>query len=117
MFYKQFDDALYIVRSDSTFLRILIVDCEWAEWEDWETCSVTCGDGTKSRTRTKAHEAQHGGTECPDSNSGSEACNLGPCPSKWISMPDINFVWSVMQNNSASCKLIIITFFSKLRLG
>ena len=83
-------------------LCILIVDCEWAEWGDWETCSETCGDGTKSRIRTKAQEAQHGGTECPDSNSGSEACNLGPCPSKWISMPDINFVWSVTKQ---LCKL------------
>ena len=82
-------------------LCILIVDCEWAEWGDWETCSVTCGDGTKSRIRTKAQEALHGGTECPDSNSGSEACNLGPCPSKWISMPDINFLLRYA-NNPAS---------------
>ena len=37
------------------------IDCKYAEWGDWETCSATCGNGTRVHKREVEVEAQHGG--------------------------------------------------------
>ena len=63
---------------------VLKVNCQWAEWEAWQTCSHTCGDGSQSRTRTKEQQAQHGGSDCEGSDTESQACNIKSCPSKKI---------------------------------
>ncbi len=30
---------------------MFLVDGDWTDWEDWGSCSVTCGEGFKKRTR------------------------------------------------------------------
>ena len=54
----------------------------WADWEDWSECSVECGgDGTKTRTRA-CIPPSNGGFDCPTSSqTKTESCNNGPCPS------------------------------------
>merc|ERR1719313_240771 len=51
------------------------IDCVWAEWEDWETCSATCGGGQRLSHRTVLTHAQFGGKACE----GTSSTRIGPC--------------------------------------
>ena len=61
----------------------ITVDCVWSEFEDWGSCTTACGEGTQTRSRSKATLAQHDGTECVGESSEERACTDNPpCPSK-----------------------------------
>lgn len=47
---------------------------EWGSWGSWSTCSVSCGGGVSTRTRSCV------GTGCAGSNSESRSCNSFSCP-------------------------------------
>jgi len=47
----------------------------WGQWNNWSSCSNSCDDGTRTRTRTCSI---NGG--CPGTDSENEVCNLGACP-------------------------------------
>ncbi|XP_013378635.1 SCO-spondin [Lingula anatina] len=57
------------------------VDGGWGEWSAYGDCSVTCGDGTKTRTREcNSPPPANGGADCEGNGSETSACNLGACP-------------------------------------
>ncbi|XP_071421021.1 hemicentin-1 [Pithys albifrons albifrons] len=57
------------------------VDGGWSEWGLWEECSRSCGQGSRSRSRScSAPLAQHGGQPCMGSAAESVPCNVRPCP-------------------------------------
>merc|ERR1719186_1528051 len=66
-------------------LRPCPVNGGYTAWSEYGACSVSCGDGieTRSRTCTKP-EPQHDGLTCEDQNLGrateTKECNLRPCP-------------------------------------
>lgn len=53
-------------------------DCKTSEWTAYSECSVKCGGGEKTRTRTVLTPAKFGGT-CP-ALSETVTCNETPCP-------------------------------------
>jgi Spondin-like TSP1 domain len=55
------------------------VNCEVSGWSDSTSCSVSCGGGTKTQTRTVTKAAANGGTACPVL-SQSVPCNTQACP-------------------------------------
>ncbi|KAI8502229.1 hypothetical protein Bbelb_198170 [Branchiostoma belcheri] len=65
-----------------------IVDGGWSEWEDYGSCSVTCGDGEVTQVRHCNNPSPaHGGADCTleDGTTGriehqTVSCNDGPCP-------------------------------------
>ena len=67
------------IHSSWTIFLIILVDCTWNSWSAWETCSISCGNGTQERNRTK-NAAQHGGADCVGSDTESQFCNTNPCP-------------------------------------
>ena len=56
----------------------LKVDGSWGSWGSWESCSKTCGSGTrKSSRRCNNPTPSNGGKFCTGSSSSSETCNNG----------------------------------------
>ncbi|XP_034329440.2 SCO-spondin isoform X1 [Magallana gigas] len=57
------------------------IDGQWTSWGSWGSCSVSCGGGSQSRSRSCTNPApQYGGSACPGSSSASQACNTHNCP-------------------------------------
>ena len=61
-------------------IYIVLVDCEWDAFNEWTSCSKTCGVGEKSRTRTVKTIEQHGGTPCTGEATENQSCNTHSCP-------------------------------------
>ncbi|XP_048772936.2 hemicentin-1-like isoform X2 [Ostrea edulis] len=57
------------------------VDGEWGNWFPWKPCSVTCGEGERTRERLCNNPFPlHGGLPCPGLSLTSDICNEGQCP-------------------------------------
>ncbi|XP_013410229.1 uncharacterized protein LOC106173605 [Lingula anatina] len=53
----------------------------WTTWEGWQSCSQTCGSGTKLRSRTCTNPAPaYNGKNCSGNSSETIPCNLKDCP-------------------------------------
>ena len=59
---------------------MILVDCQWGEFNDWSKCSKTCGNGTRWSKRVKVQKALHGGQECEGQSERVEQCNVNKCP-------------------------------------
>ena len=51
------------------FITFCIVEGTWSTWSEWDTCSTSCGQGTKSRSRVHS-----GGTPCSGSSTEADNC-------------------------------------------
>ena len=57
------------------------VDGAWSAWEGWGQCDVTCGSGSRARTRRcDAPPPQHGGDDCPGDAVQTTTCDMNTCP-------------------------------------
>ncbi|XP_051803642.1 hemicentin-1 [Acanthochromis polyacanthus] len=57
------------------------VDGKWSPWVSWGACSVSCGGGTRQRTRLCASPTpQHSGRQCEGNDVHIDFCNSDPCP-------------------------------------
>lgn len=61
----------------------LIVDGGWSGWSAFGHCSVTCGNGYKTRTRSCSNPAPaHDGADCHGDALNTHICREHHCPSK-----------------------------------
>ncbi|XP_019412229.1 PREDICTED: hemicentin-1 isoform X1 [Crocodylus porosus] len=61
--------------------KLCPVDGKWALWASWTACTVSCGGGTRQRTRDCSDPApQFGGHKCEGSDVQIDFCNSDPCP-------------------------------------
>ena len=57
------------------------VDCKLSDWESWNSCSKTCGMGSRLRNRKILVSAKNEGRQC-GSTVDIMDCNQDPCPGK-----------------------------------
>ena len=75
----------------------ITVPGNWGTWDNWSVCSLKCGGGTKSRSRSCNDPIpQNEGANCPSNvrlleefpngiqkESENQTCNVQDCPSKY----------------------------------
>uniref|UniRef100_A0A665VKH1 SCO-spondin n=1 Tax=Echeneis naucrates TaxID=173247 RepID=A0A665VKH1_ECHNA len=52
--------------------------CIWSSWSSWASCSVSCGQGQRTRYRSLVPENE--GTDCQFEEVQHKSCDPGPCP-------------------------------------
>lgn len=58
------------------------IDGGWTEW-NWGACSVSCGGGTQTGTRTCTNPVpQNGGASCVGPTTTEQTCNTQACPTE-----------------------------------
>lgn len=64
---------------------IFTVEEHWSKWGTWTTCSVTCGKGTRTRTRTCFNPwPKRRGVNCAVTSTQSHTCTVGICRSEFL---------------------------------
>ena len=76
---SQFFSTIYIIYSISSF----VVDCLWNEWQIG-VCDKSCGGGSRTDTRERKVDVEHGGQECTGDSTLTESCNVHECPGKLV---------------------------------
>ena len=61
-------------------ILLSLVDCAWSNFGEWTKCSVECGTGTQTRTRTEETSAKNGGSACDGDATETQYCNGHWCP-------------------------------------
>uniref|UniRef100_A0A4W3JWV4 Hemicentin 1 n=1 Tax=Callorhinchus milii TaxID=7868 RepID=A0A4W3JWV4_CALMI len=61
--------------------RLCPVDGRWKSWSSWTACSMSCGGGTRQRTRACSDPPpQNGGRQCEGNDVQIDFCNSDRCP-------------------------------------
>ena len=62
-------------------LSYVTVHGNWGAWKSWSACSVTCGEGLRTRIRECNNPApKYGGRNCEGTNTQQETCTKKVCP-------------------------------------
>lgn len=56
------------------------VDCSYSDWTAWQSCSISCGEGSQKRDRVVRIEPSHGGAPCTGDLEEAQSCTEKPCP-------------------------------------
>ncbi|XP_061490015.1 hemicentin-1 isoform X5 [Rhineura floridana] len=57
------------------------VNGKWSSWSSWSACTMSCGGGTRQRTRDCSDPPpQYGGRKCEGNDVQVDFCNSDPCP-------------------------------------
>jgi len=73
------------------------VDGGWTSWDQWSTCTQSCGDGMISRERTCTNPVPvFGGLECQGQTSNYDTCNVMNCRGMFICLSFIPVLGCVL---------------------
>ena len=84
-FYFLFDLIVFqkkkIIFTNKHILFFLIVDGVFTAWSLYNKCSVSCGGGSQTRTRSCTNPApKYDGLDCDGETSQTRPCGNAPCP-------------------------------------
>jgi len=57
------------------------IDCVMSDWDDWGSCSESCGGGQRVRDREVVTPSSHGGKACKGVMTETQPCKTQGCPS------------------------------------
>lgn len=61
------------------------MDGGWGKWSEWESCSASCGGGTRTRFRKcDSPVADYGGSYCVGDDKEVDTCNEQPCCGRYM---------------------------------
>lgn len=75
---------ILLINNFLTFWFYLFIDfmlfflLGWSSWTSWSDCSLSCGNGTKHRSRNCTNISEN--LTCDGSGDDSLSCYLGACP-------------------------------------
>ena len=78
----------------SWWIILFSENCTLSTWTKFSSCSKSCGDGTKSRSRFKTVKESNGGT-CLGNLTEIEDCRLKPCPGELVLILKPNIAYAV----------------------
>ncbi|XP_078334060.1 properdin-like [Crassostrea virginica] len=84
------------------------VDGGWSDWMIWSPCSVTCGEGVKTRARTCGNPApSNGGKSCVGDIYDTQSCNNSICGGLVCPSCDasLNCVFNSTCDSSETCMI------------
>eukprot|EP00397_Hematodinium_sp_SG-2012_P000495 GEMP01000495.1.p1 GENE.GEMP01000495.1~~GEMP01000495.1.p1 ORF type:complete len:1392 (+),score=278.77 GEMP01000495.1:601-4776(+) len=93
-------DILQVQSCNAVDATQLVLDCLWSTWGLWSTCSQTCGNGWRSRSRDIQHDNSVGGAPCKGVYDEWQHCELMECPG---SRDCIMGQWGVWNECSSEC--------------
>lgn len=67
------------------------IDGQWLNWGSWSSCSVSCGGGSRNRTREYLAPICNGNAPSGDQIEYEHSCSPLPCPCTWT-------IWSTWSN-------------------
>ena len=82
-----FQKDYFIKPMENLFIYIFLrlVGGGWSDWTIWNKCSRTCGNGKQTSKRYCNNPVpKYGGRKCYGNDERSRACNLKPCPGKYV---------------------------------
>uniref|UniRef100_A0A8C4X242 Adhesion G protein-coupled receptor B1 n=1 Tax=Eptatretus burgeri TaxID=7764 RepID=A0A8C4X242_EPTBU len=68
----------YDRQTRSCNIALCPIDGHWSKWTSWSLCSVTCGNGTRQRTRD-CHGPAFGGSDCRGPWAEERPCSNAAC--------------------------------------
>jgi len=73
--------------------QLVSVDGVWSDWSTWGECSVSCGGGTQTQTRTCTNPSPYcAGADCDGFSSQNQSCNTQTCDAGC--QPGTYYSWS-----------------------
>lgn len=80
----QYNKSLYIVLSmDKSSSNCFPVDGNWGPWGSYGECSVTCGKGKQTKTRScNDPTPENNGTPCYGLRTSTRCCTMEACKSE-----------------------------------
>ena len=67
------------ISNEYMIVIIFLVNCQWYAWNEWTSCSYSCGTGARQRSRQVKTRAKNGGEPCLGSDTQIERCVIKSC--------------------------------------
>ncbi|XP_066297373.1 uncharacterized protein [Branchiostoma lanceolatum] len=95
------------------FLPPCAVDGGWSPWTFWSNCTETCGNGTRTRSRSCDHPLpQHGGANCTGDANQTQAC--GQDQTCYVPSVTSNAKPDLVDNGTVTDSTIAVTFSDQM---